>query len=86
MGWGLSGPVGTTENTATEDGTFRVGKNVFEVADGTLDYTLNEEGVAGEAIAWSGDSGGPAMIVRDGIKYIAGTNSGGDCCEFGNVD
>ncbi len=85
MGWGLSGPVGTTEDTATE-GTFLVGKNVFEGADGTLDYTLNEDGVAGESIAWSGDSGGPAMLERDGTFYIVGTNSGGDCCEYDNQD
>ncbi len=85
MGWGLSGPVGTTEETAG-DGTFLVGTNVFESANGTLDYTLDEEGIEGESIAWSGDSGGPAMIDVDGEWFIAGTNSGGDCCEFGNVD
>ena len=89
MGWGLSGLAGDDPDDLVEDSEFRVGKNVFEVADGTLDYTLDDpegDGVDGESIAYSGDSGGPAMIEKDGVMYIAGVNSGGDCCEYGHVD
>ena len=41
-----------------------------------------------EAIAWSGDSGvGPHRIATaDGTLQIAGLNSGGDCCGYGDVD
>ena len=33
-----------------------------------------------------GDSGGPAFIVEGGVRYIAGVNSGGDCCDYGHTD
>jgi len=35
-----------------------------------------------EGLGWSGDSGGPAFIDNK----IAGVNSGGDCCNYGNED
>ena len=42
-----------------------------------------------EAIAWDGDSGGPALIEVDsetGELQIAGVNSNGDCCTYGDED
>jgi len=38
--------------------------------------------VEGEAIAWSGDSGGPAFLE----DKLVGVNSGGTCCRFGSTD
>ena len=43
-----------------------------------------------EAMSWSGDSGGPALIwtgteIDSGFK-VGGVNSIGDCCETGNED
>ena len=37
-------------------------------------------------MAFSGDSGSPAMITSGGTVYIAGVNSGGGCCAFGSKD
>jgi hypothetical protein len=71
-------------------GKFHVLNNKFEKAgSGTLDYTFDDPadgGLTGEGLAASGDSGGPAMILRGGEWYIAGVNSGGTCCEFGSTD
>merc|ERR1712183_103378 len=39
-----------------------------------------------EGLAWSGDSGGPAFITVDGVRYVAGVNSAGDCCNYGSQD
>lgn len=39
-----------------------------------------------EAMAWDGDSGGPAFIEVDGDLHIAGVNSYGDCCSYGDFD
>ena len=54
-----------------------------------LVYTMDRDrdgGLPLEAIAWSGDSGGPAFIERSGDYYIAGINSSGDCCSYGDQD
>ena len=39
-----------------------------------------------EAMAWDGDSGGPAFIEVGGTLKIAGVNSFGFCCEYDNTD
>ena len=39
-----------------------------------------------EALAWLGDSGGPALIDVSGTYYVAGVNSNGDCCRWGDED
>lgn len=54
-----------------------------------MGYTFDDpadDGMDDEGLAASGDSGGPAMIKKDGTYHIAGVNSGGTCCEFGSKD
>lgn len=74
-----------------EDGKFRYAENRVDKADsntGVLQYTLDAVGtmVAKEGIAFSGDSGGPGFLKIDEKTYIAGVNSGGDCCSIGHTD
>ena len=58
--------------------------NVFtKISDNELIYKMDKQkdgGLELEAIAYSGDSGGPAFIEVDGKLQIAGVNSAGDCC------
>ena len=66
-------------------------ENVFTSAGpetGVLEYTFDPPATAlpTEGLAWSGDSGGPAFVVRNGTRYIAGVNSGGECCSYGDTD
>jgi len=83
-----SGPAGISSSQCTSScTTLYGGHNVFASVDGnTLQYTLTDPSdssvLSDEAIAWSGDSGGPAFISGK----IAGVNSGGDCCGYGSVD
>ena len=40
-----------------------------------------------EAMSWSGDSGGPALIKdKKGNWKIAGVNNSGECCGYGSKD
>lgn len=98
IGWGNFGPAGAcTEETCSCSTTsnptsnppctiLREGRNVFETVTGNvLTYSLTAPGsgaLSNEAIAWSGDSGGPAFLDGE----LAGINSGGDCCAYGSVD
>lgn len=85
---------GSNPDCVTTDRTFRLGENiVIDTDDGVLHYRFDNPSSAGstaldlEAMAWSGDSGGPALITDDdGTVFIAGTNSAGDCCDYGSVD
>ena len=88
LGWGKNGPIGgpyTDPNVIF----FYGGKNVVDsIYYNMMVYTMSEgdEGLPLEAIAWSGDSGGPALIDVNGTRKIAGVNSNGSCCNYGDED
>ena len=90
---GIHGRAGKRPPEKSGGGKLRRGRNIFTgTPKNTLEYAFDappEEGGSAlelEAISWSGDSGGPAFIVEDGVRYIAGVNSGGDCCNYGQMD
>ena len=91
IGWGDYGPGGGTEppecrTTSLGCNQLREGENMFDsIHHNVLRYSLTAQwqgALPREAIAWSGDSGGPAFI---GTR-LAGINSGGDCCGYGSAD
>ena len=95
LGWGSYGPVGQDldEDEYTDQaGVFHRGYNVVtDVKNGMVVYEMDKSGLAYEAIATAGDSGGPAFLVKNGITYIVGVNSYGDCetpakCDYGAKD
>ena len=91
VGWGDLCVAGNHHPSKCRGGNrFRVGKNVINgISENTLQYSLDRTSHGGldlEAIGWSGDSGGPALIERGGKLFVAGVNSGGDCCSYGSVD
>jgi len=92
MGWGDSGTIGSKPRDLDEFGGFHAGENRWTKVDhGMLIYKMDKQingGLPLEAIAWSGDSGGPAFIADEetGELQIAGVNSNGDCCKYGNED
>ena len=55
-----------------------------------LEYSLtspdDDSALALEAVAWGGDSGGPAFMSEGGVNYLVGVNSGGKCCSYGDTD
>jgi hypothetical protein len=59
---------------------------VTDTALGTVSYLFDRDGLPLEGMSWSGDSGGPAFITKNGITFIAGVNSAGECCEYGSRD
>ena len=91
VGWGDLCVAGNHHPSKCRGGNrFRIGKNIINrITENTLQYSLDRPSHGGldlEAIGWSGDSGGPALIERDGKLYVTGVNSGGDCCSYGSVD
>jgi len=89
VGWGDTGKAGSEGKDTTNDGKFRVALNKVTKTPsnkGMLFYTLDKNAFPLEGIAWSGDSGGPVFLTKDGIRYIAGVNSAGDCCKYGSED
>ena len=91
VGWGDLGIADGDEPSDGDGGNiFRVGQNIItKISENTLQYSLDRNfngGLELEAIGWYGDSGGPALIQKYGKTYIAGVNSGGDCCDYGSVD
>ena len=97
MGWGGFGVVGGTAPSVSDGtyGMFHRGYNVFtDVKNEMLVYKMDKESAGGlelEAIAYDGDSGGPAFIEVNGALQIAGINSFGDCdppekCPYGSKD
>ena len=70
MGWGGYGPMGEEPSRA---GEFHAGENVWErIESGMLVYSMDSQANGGlelEALAWDGDSGGPALIeVSPGVQ------------------
>jgi len=88
VGWGDTGKAGIKGKNTHTDRKFRVAENIVTSTStkGMVEYKLDQSGLPLEGIAWSGDSGGPAFIIRDGVRYIAGVNSAGSCCKYGSVD
>lgn len=86
IGYGNYGPIGGPYTTSGN--VFHRGVNMFtKVSGNTLKYTMDENSwINWEAMAWSGDSGGPAFTVVNGVYKISGVNSAGDCCAYGNED
>jgi len=89
IGWGDTGVFGGNPKPNNPE-KLRRGNNIFTNTRGnTLEYAINSPNNGSlnlEAIAWSGDSGGPAMIEDSGKLYIVGVNSAGDCCQYGHTD
>jgi secreted trypsin-like serine protease len=92
VGWGDSTKAGGRKPRDGEGGNkLRRGQNrVTSVRGNTVTYVMDRpsssKALPLEAIAWSGDSGGPAFIKDKGTTYIAGVNSSGDCCRYGVED
>ena len=94
IGWGNYGPAGPSPPTCEESGgceQLRAGQNVFDAIKGNvLEYSLtspdDDSALALEAVAWGGDSGGPAFLSEGGVDYLVGVNSGGKCCSYGDTD
>lgn len=86
MGYGNYGPIGGPY-TSTGD-VFHSGKNVVDrISGNTIVYSMTENSaISNEAMSWSGDSGGPVFIMSGASYKIAGVNSGGACCAYGNED
>ena len=90
LGWGQSGAIGEVNNSNAVIGTFHAGRNiVHDIWNGMVTYTMtspDEGALPLEAMAWDGDSGGPAFIEVDSELQIAGVNSFGFCCQYDNTD
>jgi len=90
LGWGGSGPIGTVNQKNAEEGIFHAGRNtVYDIWNGMIKYRMRAPGDGAldlEAMGWDGDSGGPAFIEVGGELHVAGVNSYGDCCSYGNFD
>lgn len=91
VGRGLygAGDVGPVD----EDGQLRAATNTVSgiPADGWIMFEFNSppEATALEGISGPGDSGGPAFVMRDGKRYVAGVSSqndggGGGVCHYGS--
>jgi len=96
-GMGITGRVTGTSNCRRFDDsspTLIRAKNVVTAATsrrggGVVKYQMDEDGLHLEGMAQDGDSGGPAVIEKNGVKYVAGANSGtqeSNSCDFGSVD
>lgn len=86
MGYGDYGAIESGSYTYT-GGVFHRGKNVFtKINYNMLEYKMDDNGLDLEAMMWSGDSGGPALIEVSGTDKIAGVNSNGECCSYGDTD
>lgn len=96
LGYGNTGDAG--QGSCIEgDGKMRRAKNIVTsiegggIFGGVIKYTMDQNGLALEGMAQGGDSGGPAVIERDGTTYLAGVHSGtadiySNPCAYGAVD
>jgi hypothetical protein len=93
VGWGDHGKAGRTkppECTTIVGGSSQLNlgaKEITAIKGNVLVYALDAKDdsgawVEGEAIAWSGDSGGPAFLE----DKMVGINSGETCCRFCSAD
>lgn len=98
LGYGNTGDAGNGACNE-QDGKFRRAQNVVTSAEqspgGIIKYSMDDPNQANsgalslEGLAQGGDSGGPAIITRDGKSYLAGANSGtaeSNPCDYGSVD
>jgi len=74
------------------DGKMRRATNIVTAVEGSpggvIKYAM-DQGRSGEGMAQDGDSGGPAVITKGGVAYIAGVNSGtaeANPCDYGSID
>lgn len=85
VGRGVTATGKVGEPGGVADGKLRAASNVIDAADGHfLRIVLDRPGHGAtelEGVGASGDSGGPAFLEVDGVRYLAGLNSWGDDCD-----
>lgn len=86
LGRGLHGTGEEGESGATDDGQLRRATNTVDSVDDhflrlTFDPPERESSTVLEGVGASGDSGGPVLLRREGISYLAGLNAWGDSCD-----
>lgn len=92
VGRGITATGREGEAGGTTDGKLRAATNEIVDADGhflRIVFDRPGEGATElEGVGASGDSGGPAFLEVDGVRYLAGLNSWGDDCnaEVGEYD
>jgi len=84
LGWGdyANGKAGTTRDEPVNDGQFRKAYNRIDgIEDNYLTFSFDAPQSSSvhelEGVNGPGDSGGPALIVKDKKKYVAGVSSRG---------
>ena len=84
VGRGITATGREGEAGGTTDGKLRAATNIIGDADAHFLRILfdrpGEGATALEGVGASGDSGGPAFLEVDGVRYLAGLNSWGDDC------
>lgn len=88
LGRGLHGSGERGESGATDDGQLRRATNTVDAVDDhflrlTFDPPEREAVTMFEGVGAGGDSGGPVLLRKDGITYLAGLNAWGDSCDVG---
>jgi len=77
VGWGRTGD--GQDETLVRDGRFRFGENLVDAVTPRLRFRFDAPGSTRalplEAVSGPGDSGGPAFIEADGMRYLAGVSS-----------
>lgn len=76
VGFGATSPPTTDQPHGGGAGTRYRGMVTLEAID---DHTASVRHVGDDASPCKGDSGGPLLVVRDDIEYLAGVVSEGDC-------
>ncbi len=84
LGWGdfADGKTGTIRDQPVNDGQFRKAHNLIDGIDDnylvfSFDSPKSDRALALEGINGPGDSGGPALIVKDENLFVAGVSSRG---------
>lgn len=77
FGWGRTGD--GKSDVLIRDSRFRLGENQVDAVTPRLRFRFDEPGsiraLPLEAVSGPGDSGGPAFIEVDGVRYLAGVSS-----------